>query len=151
MASYHAYWTIDNVRMAENTPNWSHACWGSNRENFENMFSEGDVIYFSTIDENGYHSLFSRLILGRFTGTKSQTEPLIPFSLTNVPFDSYWLGKKPWNILFDIPFNELALTLEFTSGKKLPDDYTGQHLQTIREISEDDSMSIEDLIDAYVG
>ncbi len=151
MASYHAYWTIDNVRMAENTPNWSHACWGSNRENFESMFSTGDVIYFSTIDESGHHSLFSKLILDRFTGVKSETESLIPFPLTNVPFNSYWLGKKPWGTLFDVRFNELALTLEFASGKKLPVNYTGQHLQTIRELSDDDVMAIEDLIEVYVG
>jgi hypothetical protein len=61
------------------------------------------------------------------------------------------LGKKPWNTLFDVPFNELALTLEFVSGKKLPDNYTGQHLQAIRELSEDDVLAIEDLIEAYVG
>ena len=151
MTSYHAYWTIDNVRMAENTPNWSHACWGSNRDNFESMFSTGDVIYFSTIDEKGHHSLFSKLILDRFTGVKSETESLIPFSLTNVPFNSYWLGKKPWGTLFDIRFNDLALILEFASGKKLPGNYTGQHLQTIRELSENDVMAIEDLIEIYVG
>ena len=151
MASYHAYWTIDNVRMAENTPNWSHACWGSNRENFPTMFEAGDVIYFSTIDEGGQHSLFSKLVLDRFTGTRDQTEPLIPFSLTNVPFDSYWMGKKPWSTLFDIPFKELALTLDFASGNKLPPDYTGQHLQSIRELTSDDVLAIEELIEAYIG
>ena len=151
MASYHAYWTIDNVEMAENTPNWCHACWGSNKKNFETLFSSGDVIYFSTIDEVGYHSLFSRLILDRFTGGKKETESLIPFSLTNVPFNSYWLGMKPWGVLFDVPFNELALTLDFASGKKLPENYTGQHLQTIRELSQDDVTAIEKLIEVYVG
>ena len=151
MASYHAYWTIENVRMAENTPNWSHACWGSNRENFATMFESGDVVYFSTIDEDGYHSLFSKLVLDRFTGGKEETESLIPFSLTNVPFDSYWMGKEPWNRLFDVPFNQLAGTLDFASGKKLPVDYTGQHLQTIRELTQSDVAAIEELIEAYVG
>jgi len=115
------------------------------------MFEHGDLIYFSTIDESGRHSLFSKLVLDRFTGTREQTEPLIPFSLTNVPFDAYWMGKKPWNTLFDIPFRELALTLDFASGKKLPPNYNGQNLQKIRELTSEDVLAIEELIEAYIG
>lgn len=136
--------------MAENTPNWSHACWGSNRENFSTMFKQGDVIYFSTIHNAGQHSLFSKLILDRFTGSKKQTEELIPFTLTDVPFDAYWLGKKPWSKLFDIPFRELALTLNFASGIKLPPNYNGQYLQAIRELTSEDEHAIEALIEAYL-
>ena len=61
------------------------------------------------------------------------------------------MGKKPWSTLFDIPFKELALTLDFASGNKLPPDYTGQHLQSIRELTSDDVFAIEELIEAYIG
>ena len=53
--------------------------------------------------------------------------------------------------MFDIPFKELALTLDFASGNKLPPDYTGQHLQSIRELTSDDVLAIEELIEAYIG
>ena len=61
------------------------------------------------------------------------------------------MGKKPWSTLFDIPFRELALSLDFASGNKLPPDYTGQHLQSIRELTSEDVLAIDDLIEAYIG
>ena len=148
-SSYLVYWRIENVRLAGSTPNWCHACWGSNRKNFESLFDEGDTIYFVTTDEDGYHSLFSKITLDSYLGSKEEAEDAVPFSLTSVDFATYWLAKKPWPQLFDVPFGEIALDLEFESGNKLPADFTGQNLQTPRRLRIPDVKLLDDLISVY--
>ena len=73
----------------------------------------------------------------------------MPFSLTSVDFETYWLAKKPWSQLFDVPFGEIALELNFESGNKLPRDFTGQNLQTPRKLIISDVELLEDLISVY--
>ena len=148
-SSYLVYWKIENVRLAESTPNWCHACWGSDRRNFESWFEKGDIVYFVTTDEDGYHSLFSKITLDSFIGSKADAEDVVPFSLTSVDFETYWLAKKPWSQLFDVPFGEIALELNFESGNKLPPDFTGQNLQTPRKLIISDVELLEDLISVY--
>ena len=148
-SSYLVYWKIENVRLAESTPNWCHACWGSDRRNFESWFEKGDIVYFVTTDEDGYHSLFSKITLDSFIGSKADAEDVVPFSLTSVDFETYWLAKKPWSQLFDVPFGEIALELNFESGNKLPPDFTGQNLQTPRKLIISDVGLLDDLISVY--
>ena len=150
MADYLAYWKIENVREVQNTPNWSHACWGSGRRDFRTRFSRGDRIFFTTIDEQGDHIIFSEIILDRYSGSKEDTEKQVPFSLSEVPFDSYWMGQEPWRRHFEIPFGDLALTLEFKSRRSLPRGYNGQNLQSIRELTPQDTSAIEELLDEFL-
>ena len=146
MSDYLVYWGIDDVRDVDKTDGWRHACWGSRVRNFDSRFNEGDRIYFTTIDEGGHHYLFSKMVLDFFSGSKSKTEPMLPFSLSETPFESFWMGKKPWGDTFRIPFRSLAMTLEFASGKALPQGFTGQNLQAIRKLTSSDSASIERLM-----
>jgi hypothetical protein len=151
MANYLVYWKIENVREAQNTPNWSHACWGSGRKDFGTRFSNGDRIFFTTIDEQGDHIIFSEMVLDRYSGSKEDTEKRVPFSLSGVPFDSFWMGREPWGRHFEVPFRNLAMTLEFKSGKRLPQGYDGQNLQSIRELTPLDTSSIEKLLDTFLA
>ena len=149
MVTWLAYWTSANIEEAERTLSWSHSCWGSKRKNLATKYAKGDTVYFTNIDENGYHSLFGKLILDKFTTSRKQCEDLIGRSLSRVPFDTYWVGKKPWRKLEDIPFRELVLTLEFASGKPLDKNYNGQAFQTPRQLTEDDINVVEDLWLSY--
>mgnify|MGYP007008467782 CR=1 FL=1 len=151
MTDYLVYWKIGNVREALRTQNWSHACWGSGRGDFETKFAAGDRIYFNTIDEEGHHYVFSKMVLDRYSGSKEDTDKMVPFSLYQVPFNSYWMGGEPWVVPCLIPFGSLARTLDFKSGRVLPPGYNGQHLQAIRELTQTDSLAIEQLISSFSG
>jgi len=153
MTAWLVYWTEENISMAETTPGWEHSCWGSDRANLETNWQNGDVVYFTNIDSNNYHSMFSRLVLNEFVGSKKEAQSKINHQLTNVEFEKYWIGHKPWAELEDIPFRELAMTLEFITknGKisTLKYGYNAQALQTPRRLTEESAEAVEALWLSY--
>ena len=116
---------------------------------FSNRWKKGDVVYFTNIDHAGNHWLVGMLILDKFVSSREEAENIIGRPLTGADFDQYWIGEKPWLQLQEIPCRNLFMTLEFESGHRLSEGYTGQALQAKRRLTAEDAKALEYLWLAY--
>ena len=144
------YWKRNDVDRFLRISNFKIDCTGSDQSRFHNQYKAGDIVWFHSILENNQHVILGRLVLDQKM-SKEQASNHVgrPFA-ASIKFETYWVSLKPWHSIQTITITDIARQFQFEPHKPLPPDYTGQHFQSIRELTLADHNILQERWDAWM-
>jgi len=144
------YWRREDVDNFLRNPKFRVDCTGSDQQRFHTQYKQGDIVWFHSILENREHVLLGRLILDQKMSKEDASAHVgRPFA-ASIKFETYWVSLKPWLPIQTISINDIAMSLDFEPKKPLPNDYTGQNFQAIRQLTVKDHDLIQMRWDAWM-